>query len=288
MLSWLRKPYFFINSTKENFLICLSGGFLIFLFLITFRPFGIIYIKNNIFYYTGGFGLVTFGVLSLFFLVFPKVFKKFFKDETFTVGKNILLLLSIIIFISFANWYYNSLVQNTDNMILLTLKHFFIYTFSLAIFPIIILTFLSEKMYRKHREKVSKSIMESTQKKERKTTENKDINIKIFSENNKDFVSFSLQNLVYISSEGNYASLYLHRNNKIEEKLIRNTLTNIDNTLESYRNIIRCHNSYIINTEYLKTISGNARGYYLSFNKVRKQIPVSRKFSKKDLENLLN
>lgn len=288
MLSWLRKPYFFINSTKENFLICLSGGFIIFLFLITFRPFGIIYIKNNIFYYTGGFGLVTFGVLVVFFLVFPLIFKKFFKDENFTVGKNIVLLLTIIIFISIANWYYNSLVQNTDNITLLTLKHFFIYTFSLAIFPIIILTYLSEKMYRKHREKVSKNIMETTKQKVRKPTDNKDINIKMFSENNKDFVAFSLNNLIYISSEGNYASLYLNYNNKIEEKLIRNTLTNINNTLESYKNIIRCHKSYIINTAYLNTISGNARGYYLSFNKINKEIPVSRKFSKKDLENLLN
>jgi DNA-binding LytR/AlgR family response regulator len=112
------------------------------------------------------------------------------------------------------------------------------------------------------------------------------INIK--GNNKEENISFVLDDLVYISSEGNYASFFIKSNNGIKERVLRNTLSNINKDLKDYKNIIRCHKSYIINSNYMDSISGNARGYFLESQTIPQQIPVSRKFKKENLKNLLN
>ena len=284
LLNWLKKPYFFIKSPKANLLLAFGVGFFVFLFLFVFKPFGISNINNNFLYYTLGFGLVTFIIQSSFYLLLPFIFKDYYKDENWKVGKNILFLFLLVFTISLGNYYYNSIVQNTDNMSVLSLKEFFIYTFSIAVFPITIFTYLSEKLYRKVRQKNSEEIMKlKASKVIRKTNER----IKIFGENNKEYITFNLDNLVYITSQGNYASFYLNEEKGIEEKTIRNTLINISEELKEKTNIIRCHKSYIINSKFMNTIYGNARGYYLESNIINKKIPVSRSFKKQDLKKLI-
>ena len=284
--NWLKKPYFFINSPKPNLLLAFGVGFFIFLFLFIFKPFGLANLNNNIFYYTLGFGIVTFIIQTSFYLLFPVFFKDFFKDENWTVGKNIIFLFLLVFTISLGNFFFNSLVQNTDNIQLLSFKEFLIYTFSIAVFPVTIFTYLSEKLYRNIREKNSEEIM-----KLRVSTivfKNSNETIKIFGENKKESITFNLDNLIYISSQGNYASFYLNKENGIEEKTIRNTLVNISKELSKKNNIIRCHKSYIVNSKYMNSISGNARGYFLESNVLNRYIPVSRSFSKEDLKKLIN
>lgn len=288
VLHWLKKPYFFINSFKFNFIICLGVGFFIFLFLFIFRPFGITSILNNKLLYTAGFGLITFICSSFFFLLFPILFQSFFDDENWTVAKNILFLFLLVFFISVGNYYYNSLVQNTQNIDLLSLKDFLGFTFTIAIFPIIIFTYVSEKMYRYHREKTAKKIMNI---KLSKKVDSKDIDtneIIIFGENNKENISFNVNDLIYITSQGNYASFYLKTEKQTKERIIRSTLFNIQKCLNNYSNFVRCHKSYIINTKFINSVSGNARGYYLKSDSINKKIPVSRNFKKDELTNLIS
>ena len=282
MINWIKKPYFFINSPKFNLLLCFGVGFFIFLYL--FQPFGITYIDNNKLLYTGGFGLVTFVIQFFFFLLFPSLFKSFFNDEKWTVGKNILFLFLLVLSITFGNWYYNSFAQNTSSIALLSLKDFFIYKFSIAILPVTIFTYVSEKLYRIHREKISKKIMESRVSFK---VIKLDKEITIFGNNEKESITFNIDNLVYINSQGNYASFFVRTEKGIKEKIIRNTLTKIAIELKEYTTIKRCHKSYIINTKLMDSISGNARGYYLISELNCVKIPVSRSFKKEEIESLI-
>lgn len=285
LLNWINKPYFFINSLKFNFILCFGVGLFIFLFLFLFQPFGITSVLNNKLLYTGGFGLITFLISILYFAILPLIFKKYFKDENWTVGKNIVFLFMLVLTITFGNYFYNSLVQNIDNMPLLSLKDFFVYTFSIAIFPIIIFTYVSEKLYRIQREKSSKEIMELEVAKTRKET---DEVVNIFGDNKKEKISFNINNLVYVTSQGNYVSFYLKKEEKVEEIILRSTLSNIDKEFCDNSNIIRCHKSYIINSNFMDSISGNARGYFLESNLIASQIPVSRSFKKDNLKRLIS
>ena len=285
LFNWIKNPYFFINSTKLNLLISFGCGFFIFVFLYTFQPFGIHLLKNNIFLYTLGFGLVTFCIQSFFFLFLPFVFKDFFNDENWTVGKNILFLFSLILSISFGNWYYNCMVQDTDSIALLSLQNFFGYTFAISILPITLFTYISEKLYRIHRQNISKKIMESK-------VDFKDVivneKITVFAENKRDSISFNISDLIYITTQGNYASFYCCDENGLKEMVLRNSLIRIANQLQDFTNIKRCHKSYIINKTHMNAISGNARGYYLESDLLSIKIPISRNLKKEEIENLIH
>ena len=276
-LNWLKKPYYFITSPKFNLLLSFGVGFFIFLFLYLFRPFGLSSILNNKLLYTGGFGLVTFVIQSLFYLVFPKVFKNVFKVKKWTVGKNIIFLFLLILSISIGNYYYNSFIQITENKNLISISTFFKYTFSISIFPIVIFTYISEILYTFYKKK---NIEKHTSFKSKKE-------ITLLSDNKKDTIKINLDNLIYLTSKRNYVALILLKKNTVEEKIIRKTLTNIAIDLKNYRHFIKCHKSYIINTNYMKSISGNARGYYLNSDYLNYKIPVSRSIKKEDLKNLI-
>ena len=158
------------------------------------------------------------------------------------------------------------------------------YTFILSLFPIFISTFLIEKKDRVKRIKTSKEIMKFLiPKKEIKKIEE----IILYATNKTENISFNLNDLIYISSQGNYASFFIKTDSEIKEIILRNTLSAIIKELNKYNNIIRCHKSYIINTNYVNAISGNARGYYLRSNSITQQIPVSRSFNKLDLQKMV-
>ncbi len=111
--------------------------------------------------------------------------------------------------------------------------------------------------------------------------------VRIISDNGKENITFYIDNLAYVTSQGNYASFFLKNEGDFKEKIIRITLTKIAIELKDYSNIIRCHKSYLVNINHVNDISGNARGYLLKLDFVPINIPVSRKFSKQSLQSLL-
>lgn len=285
LLKWFKKPFFFINSFRYNLILSLGIGLFIFLFLFTFRPFGISKTSHNLFFYTAGFGFVTFICTFLFFIILPK----FFNNEKWTIGKNIFFYFLLVLTISFFNHFYNSIIQNTETLEVLYLKDFFIYTFSIAIFPIVFCTYIIEINFNLKRSKTSNEIMKFKAFDKKSIKENKLNNkVQIFGENNIENIIFNINDLIYITSNGNYASFYIKTVNGVKKNLLRITLTRVFNDLNEYSNIIRCHKSYIINNKFIKSISGNARGYYLKSNYIQTKIPVSRNFKKEELKNLIS
>ena len=282
ILNWLKRPSYFNSNLKLNLLLCLIISSFVFIFLYVFQPFGIVNFKNNKLLYTAGFGLVSFILGFSFFVFLPKFLKKSFKN--WTVGKNIVFFLFLVISISFGNWFYNSLVKDIGGIELQSLRKIFFNTFSLSIFPIIVFTFLKERLFRKKREKISKNIMEFKTSFEVEKIEKEII---IYGDNNKENLTFNINNLVYITSNANYASFFINSKNNLEEHIIRNTLSNLFKSLESNTDFVRCHKSYIINSKYMDSISGNARGYFLESELLSIKIPISRGFKKENLKNLI-
>ncbi|WP_157812223.1 LytTR family DNA-binding domain-containing protein [Polaribacter sp. ALD11] len=242
-------------------------------------------LKNNLFLYSLGYGIITFLVQLVLFIGGPYFFKDYFKDENWTIGKNILLLTTLVTLISLCNWFYNSKVQATDNLQIINLKNIFGYTFSIAIFPIVMVTYYKEVFHRHKREKISDDIMSLKVPKKDKNKEEKEITI--YGTNNKENITFNSNDLVYITSQANYASFYKKTTNGIEEQILRTTLSLISTKLKEHNVFIRCHKSYIVNSTYMDTISGNARGYFLESKLLSIQIPVSRNFKKEELKNLI-
>lgn len=281
--NWLNKPYFIIQSKRAKLIIILVISFVVFFNINFLRPYGINNLQNNIFYFALGYSFIIFSVLFTYFFIATSLFSKFFDEEKWTIKKEIIGIVSVLTAIAILGWAYTNKVQiggkNPENF---TLLAFFKYTFS-GIFPVIIYLFLAELLLDKFRKDASKQVIKG-KKKQIKEPIIKTEKIKISSTNNKDFIEVNLKELVYVTSEGNYVSFFLKDKNKIKEEVLRGKLISLEKEFEKFNFIIRCHKSYIVNTSFVKNITGNARGYYLHFDGLDKEIPVSRKFSKKDLE----
>ena len=288
ILSWFNTPYYFNPNLLFKVKISFYLGLFVFLFLYVFKPFSLTILGDLLLEYTLIIGLSAF-IGSFFMLFFPPlIFKNYFNEDNWTIGKNIFLVFISLFIIGSIIWYFSVLYKSDKGILQLSYFRFLIYTFLVGLIPVLFVVFYNEKNIRIKREKNAEKFNTLKQEKLLSIKKTLDKNVTIYSSNNKEKLEFNVDKLVYISSQGNYASFFfINKENSLKEKILRITLTKIDKDLEDYKNIIRCHKSYIINAKFIDSISGNARGYLLSSHTIPHQIPVSRSFNKRDLKDFI-
>jgi hypothetical protein len=279
VLNWLSKPYYFNPSTKFKLKLSFAFGLFLFLFLFFFKPFGLSRFEEALLEYSLGMGSLDFLGTFLLLYISPLIFKNYFNEDNWTVGRNILLMVVGLLFIALILWNFGEIYKETYGFDKLTLLEFLSKAFLVGIIPLTFYVFINEKTVREKRERRVFKVKEINKESEINTPKEISIN----SDNEKEQITFDADNLVYITSQGNYASFFLKKDDTIKEKILRITLTKITEKLKDHPNIIRCHKSYIVNSNFINDISGNARGYLLKSKYISEEIPVSRKFSKESL-----
>ena len=289
ILSWLKTPYFFNPSTKFKFKISLIFGLFVFVFLYVFKPFTLSSYEVFLLEYTAIIGVFTFSGSFFMLYVPPLIFKSYFKEDSWNVGKNIFLILISIVLIGILLWFFAGSYKESKGVENISLPLFLLYSLLVGAIPTFFSVYINEKITRVKREKRAQEI---TSYKKEKLLEKKNKlkhSITIYSENKKESISFNISDLVYVTSQGNYASFFIkNKTDSLKEDILRVTLSKIEIQLENYPGIIRCHKSYIVNTSYIEDIFGNARGYLLKSYLIPFNIPVSRSFSKQSLQSLLS
>lgn len=225
------------------------------LFLLLFNPFGIIEksVDRLIFLAIVGFAAVSGLVVWIFFYALPVTFKPAFTEMT--VGKAILYLLFFFLCLVAANYFYKSFLEGFDS---LSLSGFLVVawrTFLIALVPV---SFTVIWQYRRRRE------MQQTK-------------ISIISENQNERLILPLHQLLFVEKADNYVEVHYLENNRVQKKLIRQTLTNLEQQAGAGQ-LIRCHRSYLVNLQHVKHAKGNSRGFRLYMHNHEKPIPVSRKY----------
>lgn len=286
IINWLKKPYYFNDSNKFKLTISFALGLFIFVFLVIFEPAGLNEITINSYLFRLIYGAILTFVLLFFFFVITKRFPNYYNNENWTVGKHILNIVGIMTVCALLNWIYTKNIL-TESLYKQHASFLIVFgqSMSIGMLPVLIFIYFDEK-YHSNKYKLNLDRVENTLPIVKKPILNKLITI--YSTSKKDSIQFKINNLVYVTSEANYACFFIKKEGKIKEYILRLPLQSVENELADFNQILRCHKSYIINTKYVLNISGNARGYYLHFNDVNHPIPVSRKIPKKELFSLLN
>jgi hypothetical protein len=102
--------------------------------------------------------------------------------------------------------------------------------------------------------------------------------IVLSSENGRDKLSLTTGQLRYVESVGNYVDVYWLHTGVLQKTILRRTLKEIEATLASYPDFLRCHRAFLVNLRAVSHADGNARGYQLTLTDVPNRIPVSRSF----------
>ena len=297
MFSFLKKPYpyysFSFRDVYSNFLI---GCFVAF-FLIVFQPFGVSIWKTDYkILKLLGFGFVSFICPLIFRFISTSIFKKQNPEETWTVWKETLGLLLVLVFIAFGNLCYGNLIRishvNFQELLLALMA-----TFLLGLFPITANVLLKYNRFvtlnQKDAELMEAEVIDFQNRVEVESPIIKEnqVDLKeglliLIAENDKDRFELKPEELLFIESADNYSNIVFYRNNKVNKQLLRGSLKRIESQI-TFPFIVRCHRSYIVNLKMINHIKGNAQGYRIDFKvELKDTIPVSRNYSKALFERL--
>lgn len=254
----------------------LSFGLFVFLFLWFFKPFGLneMQTQNHIFIFLG-YGIITSTILIVHGILFPKIFTVYFDEKNWTVFKEIIQTLFIIVLIGVGNTLYTDWIGG----IRLSVKAFIVFQFftlAIAILPVTLLIMFKQIRLLKKNLEEAKQISQSliVDNKSNVTVSSK--NVVLIADNEKDRFTGQSDDILYISAADNYMEIVFLENNKPTRKLLRSTLKKAQLQLTQNPDFFRCHRTYLVNLTKVIAVSGNAQGYKLMLENTDEQIPVSR------------
>lgn len=280
--SFLNKPFPSIQLPKQKLIISFLFGVFVFVFLAIFKPYEIADIAGYVHLYLAGFGTITSVTMLIAYFLIPNIIPNFFNPNKWNVGKTILFIIGILAAISVGNWLYNSYFFEGISF-QHSLGHFVFITVSVGIFPVIFLIFFIELYLNRANQSLAQSVDEKIHQLS-KTPNTTRINLK--GENKNESLDLDLSQLICVKSEGNYAQVYFKKQDTIQKKIIRNSISSIEKQLDNFDNIYRCHRSYLVNLENVNEVTGNARNFNLLVNDLDFCIPVSRSFPKSILKSI--
>ena len=262
---FLNKPFPYNPSFRTHFLIGgLLGVFVLFIifFLKPFNSGESSFSYKTIFFLIYGLIIfITYFVINLVSVFFYK------RTQSWKLFEEIIFCLLFIIVSVVLGFFHTELIIN-KNPERVNLYHFLgwfktiFFSFGILLF---ILTIFLRKKYA--REKLNNSTADLEL-----DTLPKNNSVTITSSLKKENFTVDVGNVVYIKSENNYVLISYFENKVIKEKLLRNTLSNINAQLPTF---IKVHRSYIANPNFILSVKGSKQNAKLKLKDTDLTLPVS-------------
>jgi DNA-binding LytR/AlgR family response regulator len=230
----------------------------------------------------------------LLFNAGTRLLPRFFAEDRWTVGREIVKILVLILCIALANrvylnWLLDGSMQGG------WLQSIWM-TFVIGIFPTIgvVLTNYILQL-RKYQQQAAHlllhkqpSDMPSLQTDTPVNAESKNTavglpsgneRLVLVAENEKDTLQLDRADLLAIESSDNYCTVFYRKNGVLGKELVRSSLSRLENQLGAGTPFVRCHRSYVVNLDRVERVSGNAQGYKLHLLAGQLVVPVARKYN---------
>lgn len=228
-----------------------------------------------------GFALLTMLVTSIAFVLFPKLFKRFYDPDKWTIGKSLLnnVFFLIIMDIGVVCYDYFIVMKQLPEYFPMGFLVDLFAALTIGIVPLSIITIIAQNSALKRNLNSSKGINQILSERI-KTSSIKEENFITLNGSTKEAVSIKPEDILYIESEGNYVNVNFMQGDKVTYKPLRSTIKQMEESLQNHTMFIRCHRAFIVNINYISSAKGNAQGYQLTLSNVHQEIPVSRTYLK--------
>lgn len=270
---FLHRPYDLLIDLRTKFIYSFGDILFIMIFLWLFGPFGLALIpESEKFKLISWYCLVCSGIIVIHVYLFQDIIIK-----KYTVSTTLLWLIWIVAVCGLANFIVWEVIMDNGHFHWKYFPKLLLQTYLVASISTTFKIILYEKYYLKKRIRFINQVNSDLRLHQSKSTGK--TNITLTSEKLSEVVTFDSESLLYISSADNYVEINRLENGQLKRFLLRKTLTEIEKEVKSQcRHIERCHNSFIVNINQIKSISGNSAGYRINFNENISPIPVSRKY----------
>ncbi|MBR4919915.1 MAG: LytTR family transcriptional regulator DNA-binding domain-containing protein [Prevotella sp.] len=91
-----------------------------------------------------------------------------------------------------------------------------------------------------------------------------------------EHVSLEISDLLYIEAVGNYVKVVNKHDGEVKTNMLRATMKQMEDALQAYPMIVRCHRAFMVNLGQVEQISSNSRAMQLVMHHTHDAIPVSR------------
>ncbi len=282
----LRSPYpIFYQRWKA---VVLPSA-VIFLILYLLQPFGISEMQYSKFPVLLGYGVVTLLASSSVVYLFPLLFPAYYREERWTLGKNLLNILTTCFMVIIGIWLYTSFLFGVAlNISLFLLCSMWVLL--LSPFPVVFFLMWNRNL------QLTRNLREATEinlhlSKEMslEDMENRPVEkfssgrILTFTGGSKEVFDVVAEDFLYAEAEGNYIKVAYRpdREKPVVKKLLRSTVKQAEEAVAVCPFIIRCHRAFLVNVRRVVKVVGNSQGYKLSLEGCEEEIPVSRAYAKK-------
>ena len=274
LAKWAREPY---PSVISPWKVVVVPAVIIFLVLYLLQPFGIARIGSGKLWVTLGSGCISAGVSSLFVWVLPWMFPKYYKERAWTLGKEVLSTLALLLCITVCVWFYVAWLCG----VMPGVRLFFtvlLWVLILGAFPTVLFAMWNRNI------RLAKNLREATElnlrlSKKQEAEEMPSATL-VFSGGTKDTLVMDARSFLYAESEGNYVRLhYLSpKDNRLVSRLLRLTMKQAEAAVASAPFIVRCHRAFLVNLHQVTKMDGNSQGYRLRLEECAEEVPVSRAY----------
>ncbi len=280
--------YFFLKENiKIRVLFSIALSFYIFLFIYLLEP-----LKSETIHYNYPFYFNILGLLScfisifLFSVVLPLLFPLFFEPKNWSFSRFVLWFIGICLSTAVAAYFFDVWAYQLPFSVTALMEYLFSYQIFIDFFiaTSIFLFFLYQ--YPQSIKEQSLENISSVESKEGKLI-NKQIGqsapieketLHLNSENERNSLNIDLEDLYFITSANNYVEIFYKKGHdeSLNRLLMRSSLKKIEEQNQNLIALFRCHKAYIVNSQKIKNVKGNSKGYFLILENVKESIPVSR------------
>ena len=89
-------------------------------------------------------------------------------------------------------------------------------------------------------------------------------------------VTLQISHLLYIEAVGNYVKVSHLRDNQVHADMLRATMKQMEETLQNYPMIVRCHRAFLVNLGQVEQIVSHSGSTQLLIKHCHESLPVSR------------
>jgi len=89
-------------------------------------------------------------------------------------------------------------------------------------------------------------------------------------------VTLQISHLLFIEAVGNYVKVIHLRDNQVHTDMLRATMKQMEETLQSYPMIVRCHRAFLVNLGQVEQIISHSGSTQLLIKHCHESLPVSR------------
>jgi hypothetical protein len=219
------------------------------------------------------YGVVCFTVLTGWLLLLPLLFPGIFRESAWTVWKEILHSIASVLAVCAGNILFTHYYFHEAFSFTLVLKFLWM-TASVSIIPIIIMVLLRQmrlmRSFSRQASELDRQLPIREDRAEGKAEKVKEVEFS--SENGQDSIHLPVTAFIYAEAADNYVKVFYQGG----QKIIRSSLKRLEDEMQPYEQVFRCHRTYLVNLDKVVHISGNAQGYKLHLEGIEPLIPVSR------------